>query len=290
MTRNVVAALAVELTKDEQDRVSRRGTRNAEAYDAFLKGWQRYQKQTSGDFRAAIADFKKAAELDPDYSRAYAALAATYWDAFTRAWDSQLGLQRQHEAQFVADQYLAKAMRDPTPLAHEVASAMALQDKRYEEALAEAQAAVSEDPNDADGYVILASTLSFTGKPGDALPLVERAMRLNPHYPPQYLYQLGLAQFGMKRLDAAAASLEGALERNPDDYWSQRLLLSIYGLLGRKEKAARLYEEVKRGAESRGLVIVDPISASAISFWYPFSSDEVAGRFADGLRKAGVPD
>ncbi len=290
VTRSVVAALSVELTKDEQDRVSRRGTKNADAYDVFLRGWQRYQKQTPEDFRAAIADFKKAAELDPGYSRAYAALAALYWDAFTRAWESELGLPRQHEAQSVAQQYLAKAMRDPTPLAHQVASAMALQDQRYDEALAEATSAIGEDPNDPDAYLALASALSFTGKPAEALQFVERAIRLNPHYPPRYLYQLGLAQFGLTRLDATAASLEQALARNPEDYWSQRLLLSTYGLLGRKEKAARLYEQVRRGAESRGLAIVDPITASAVSFWYPFSSEAMAGQFAEGLRKAGLPD
>ena len=290
VTRSVVAALSVELTKDEQARVSRRGTKNADAYDVFLRGWQRYQKQTPEDFRAAIVDFKKAAELDPGYSRAYAALAALYWDAFTRAWESELGLPRQHEAQSVAQQYLAKAMRDPTPLAHQVASAMALQDQRYDEALAEATSAIGEDPNDPDAYLALASALSFTDKPGEALQFVERAIRLNPHYPPRYLYQLGLAQFGLKRLDATAASLEQALARNPEDYWSQRLLLSTYGLLGQKEKAARLYEQVRRAAESRGLAIVDPITTSAVSFWYPFSSDAMAGQFAEGLRKAGLPD
>lgn len=290
VTHSVVAALSVELTKDEQDRVSRRGTKNADAYDVFLKGWQRYQKQTPEDFRAAIADFRKAADLDPAYGRAYAALAATYWEAFTRGWDGQVGLQQHHQAQFVAGQYLAKAMRDPTSLAHQVGSAMALQDQRYDEAIAEAKTAIAEDPNDADGYVILASALSFTGKPAEALDLVQRAIRLNPHYPARYLYQLGLAEFGLKRLDAAAASLERALERNPEDYWSQRLLLSTDGLLGRKPKAARLYDQVKLAAEQRGLAFVDPMTVSGISFWYPFASEAMAGQFAEGLRKAGVPD
>ena len=290
VTRSVVGALAVELSRDEQERVSRRGTGNAAAYDAFLKGWQHYQKQTPEEFRAAIADFKRAAELDPNYGRAYAALAATYWEVFRRIWESRLGLHKHHEAQFLASDYLGKAMRDPTSLVHQVASAMALQDRRYEEAIAEAKAAVAGDPNDADGYVVLAAALSFTGKSADALDLVEQAMRRNPHYPPRYLYQRGLAEFGMKRLDAAAASLERALQLDPEDYWSQRLLLSLYGLLGRREGAATLYEQVRRSAESRGLVFVDPITVTAVSYWYPFSNEAESGQFAEGLRKAGVPD
>jgi TolB-like protein len=291
VARNVVGALAVELTKDDRDRVARRGTANAEAYDVFLKGWQHYLRQTPEDFRAAIVHFNKAAELDPKYARAYAALAATYWDASTRVWDTALGLERNHEAQLVAQQFLAKAMGDPTPLAHQVASAIALQRQQYDDAIAEANKAIAGDPNDADGYVILASAMSFTGKPAEALELVDRAIRLNPHYPPHYLYQRGLAQFGLKRLDVAAGSLERALELNHEDYWSQRLLLSTYGALGRRDKAAKLLAEMNRAGERRGRsAYLDPITIKAVSYWYPFAIQADAERFAEGLRKAGVSD
>ena len=290
VTHSVVSALAVELTHDEQVRVSRRGTDNAAAYDAFLKGWQHYQKQTPEEFVAAIVDFKRATALDPNYGRAYAAAAATYWDVFTRSWERRIGLQKNHEAMFFAGDYLRKAMHDPTPLAHQVASAMALQDRRYDEAVAEATAAVGDDPNDPDGYVALAAVLSFTGKPAKALELVERAMRLNPHYPPRYLYQRGLAEFGLKRGEAAAASLERALALNPDDYWSERLLLCVYGLLGRKDSATKLYAKVQRGIEIRGLSFQDPLTVTALSYWYPFLPEDEARQFAEGLRRAGVPD
>jgi adenylate cyclase len=290
VTRNVVTALAVELTKDDKERVARRGTENTEAYDVFLKGWQHYLRQTPEDFRTAIDYFKKAAELDPKYGRAYAALAATYWEASTRFWDMALGLRRSHEAQFQAEQFLAKAMLNPTPLAHQVASAMLLHSQQYDEAIAEAKRAIAGDPNDADGYVALANVLSFTGRAKEALELVERAIRLNPNYPPHYLYQLGLARFGMKRLDEAATSLERAIALNPDDYWSQRLLLATYGLLGRTVNAAKLLDEVK-GREQRGLLANrDPLTITASAFSYPFANRADIERFADGLRKANVPE
>ena len=126
VTHSVVTAMAVELTRDDRARVARRGTENAQAYDVFLKGWEQYLRQSPEGFRAAIEYFKQAATLDPSYTRAYAALAATYWEAATRYWDIVLGFRRHHEAQYQAEQYLAKAMRDPTPLAHQVSSAMLL--------------------------------------------------------------------------------------------------------------------------------------------------------------------
>ena len=289
ITRNVVKALAVELTQDENARVTQRGTGNVQAYDILLKGWDHYLKQTPDEFKAAIADFKRAAEIDPNYGRAYAALAAIHWDVYTRYWGSTLGLSRDTQAD--AEKYLAKAMKDPTPLAHEVASAMLVHAQQHAEAIAEAQRAVASDPNDADGYVALAGALSFAGRPAEALDAVEKAMRLNPHYPSSYAYQRGLALFGLNRLDEAAVALERAIEINRDDYWSQRLLLSIYGLRGRRDDAQRLADSIKLNNEKRGrYAAYDPLSIRAVSFWYPFAKPEDAKRFATGLAKAGIPE
>ena len=201
-----------------------------------------------------------------------------------------LGLKRSREAWVQAEQFLAKAMLNPTPLAHQVASAMLLHSQQHDEAIAEAKRAIAGDPNDADGYVALANVLSFSGRANEALELVERAIRLNPHYPPHYLYYLGLAQFGMKRLDAAAVSLEKAIALNPDDHWSQRLLVATYGLLGRRADAAKLLDTIK-GREQRGLLASrDPLTVTASAYSYPFANRADIERFADGLRKAGVPE
>ncbi len=290
VTRNVVAALSVELTKDDKERVARRGTENAQAYDVFLKGWRHYLRQTPEDFKAAIVHFDKAVELDPKYGRAYAALAATYWEAYTRYWSVPLGIQNPHAVLSQAERFLGKAMVDPTPLAHQVASAMRLHAQQHDDAIAEAKRGIASDPNDPDGYVAMANVLSFTGKPLEAFELVERAIRLNPHYPPHYLYQLALAQFGMNRLDEAAASVERAIARNGDDYWSQRLLLAIYGLLGRREDASKLIAAIK-GKDQRGRAAsFDPLTIKAVAYWHPFANPDDAERFAGGLRKAGVPD
>lgn len=291
VTRSVVAALAVELTSDDRQRVARRGTSNAQAYDVFLKGWQHYLRQTPEDFRAAIGYFKKAVDLDPQYPRAYAALAAAHWEASRRLWDIALGLRRHHDAQFAAEQFLEKAMRDPTPLAHEVSSAMLLHAHQHEAAVDEARKAIAADPNDADAYVALSAALSFSGKGREALKQIERASRLNPHFPSHYVYQRGLAQFVAADYGAAAESLEQSLSINSDDYWSQRLVLATYGLLGRKEKTGPLLEEIKRARQGRGWTIyLDPPTIKAIAYWYPFAREADAEKFAEGLRRAGVPD
>ena len=285
VARKIVAVLAVQLTAGEEQRVARKETEVPEAYDAFLQGWQHYLRQNPENFRKAISYFEKALELDPEYPRAYAALAATYWQSWKRFWSERVGLQRWHDARVEAEKFLEKAKRRPTSLTHQLAADMLSQRQRHEEAIAEAERAVALDPNDADSYMALAGALSLAGRPDEARQLVERAMRLNPHYPPSYLYQLGVAQFGTERFEKAAASLERATALNPDDRWSFRLLLATYGFLDRREEAAGVLETVDKNWFG-----LDPLTVRTAAFWHPFKEPADAERLAEGLRRAGVPD
>jgi TolB-like protein/class 3 adenylate cyclase len=290
ITRKIVAVLTVKLTAGEEKQVARKKTDSAEAYDAFLNGWAHYLRETPDNFAMAIQYFKKAIVLDPNYGRAYAALSLTYWQSWKRLWHFSLGLPHWHDARFEAEKFLKKAMQNPTSLAHQVAATVFLHLQRHEEAIAEAEHAIAMDPNDADSYIALASALSLSGRPEEALQLVKDAMRLNPHYPSFYLYELGLAQFGMQQFDKAAVSLERATALNPDDRWSFRLLLATYGLLGRNEDAATVFETIEHGVKRGRHDYWDPLSIRVIKFWYPFREPMDTKRLVEGLRKAGVPD
>lgn len=290
VTQKIIAVLAVQLTKGEEELVASKGTDNAEAYDVFLQGWQSYLQQNPESYAKAIPYFEKAIELDPKYGRAYAALAATYWESWKRFWHDSLALPYWHDTRVRAEEFLAKAMEHPTPLAYQVAADMLSLTGHYDEAIARAEHAIALDSNDANSYIALANTLSLVGRPEEAMRSVERAMRLNPHYPSSYLYQLGIAQFAMEDFAKAAISLEKAVALNPGDRWSHRLLLATYGLLGRPQDAARIFEAISERDKRGWMNFMDPITIRSSSFWHPFRDSETAERFAEGLRKAGVPD
>jgi TolB-like protein/class 3 adenylate cyclase len=283
VTNKIVSVLAVTLSGNDDGGTSQ-GTSNAGAYDEFLKGWNEYLKQTPENYVNAIALFNRAIELDPAYSRAYAALAATYWQSWTRLWHEEIGERRWHNARVKAENFLSRAMQDPSQLAFQLASAMSLQQGKIEQAISEAEKAIAMDPNDPEGYIALAGSLSHNGDAEQALVMVEQAMRLNPHYPPYYLYELGLAQFVAASYDDAITALKKAIVLNPADLWSQRLLLSTYGHLGRTDDAAEIIENLSR------MHFFEALSVKTASFWHPFQQTEDAARFAEGLRKAGVPD
>jgi len=91
INQKIVAALAVKLTVNEQEQSVIKETNSIAAYDAFLQGWELYLRQTPDDFAKALPLFEKSIALDPNYGRAYAALALTYLEASGYGWIWSMG-------------------------------------------------------------------------------------------------------------------------------------------------------------------------------------------------------
>ncbi|MEK6283160.1 MAG: protein kinase [Acidobacteriota bacterium] len=71
----VAAALKIKMTVAEQERLRRRYTENAAAYESYLQGRSHLARSTQEEALAAIAKFEKALQIDPNYAPAYAGLA-----------------------------------------------------------------------------------------------------------------------------------------------------------------------------------------------------------------------
>ena len=105
------------------------------------------------------------------------------------------------------------------------------------------------------------------------------------------LWPCGMARFGLGHLEDAATAFERALALNPQDRYGQRLLLATYGLLDRPHDAARLIE-ISEDTDRRGRfgATFDPLTVRSSTYWIPFRRAPDAERFAEGLRKAGLPE
>ena len=102
------------------------------------------------------------------------------------------------------------------------------QKQQYDQAIAEGERAIALDPNNADSYAWQADVLNFAGRPEEALRMVEQAMRLNPRYPPFYLFQLGLAYRLTGRYAEAVATLKEAISRSPNHSGAHFFLAHSY--------------------------------------------------------------
>ena len=179
-------------------------------------------------------------------------------------------------------EYLKEALKNPTSIAHLVNSQYYLARRQHEEAALELERALALDPNNPASHAEMGHLLFLSGRPKESLDFINRAIRLDPLNPSRYLYLLGCAQFCMGNLEEAAALIERGLKINPDMTRSGSWLVAIYGLLGKEEEARTALETFSKGrAPKPGM--------RNITYFFPFTDQALADRFAEGLIKGGVP-
>jgi tetratricopeptide (TPR) repeat protein len=221
--------------------------------------------------------YEKAIELDPQYAGVYAGLGQTYWLDWSYQWntDRAQSLERAFELG-----QRAVALDDSLSLPHQVLSQVYLWKKQHDQAIAEAERAIALDPNNADGYGNLGNILPFAGRPKEGIELIEKAMRLNPHYPPLYLLNLGFAYRETGRYEEALAPLKKVLTLNPNFAAAHWNLAACYAELGRLEEARAEVAEGLRLNPNASLEVVKQIS--------PHKDPADLERFLAALRKAGL--
>jgi adenylate cyclase len=116
-----------------------------------------------------------------------------------------------------------------------------------------------------------AEILNFVGKPEEALPLVQRAMRLNPHYPAIYLLRLGWAYHLTGGYAEAIVTLKSALLRNPN-WQSAYFPLSASYALQWTFQLSHESQTLEQAAEAaqRGIALNDsaPWAHAALGYVY----------------------
>jgi TolB-like protein/class 3 adenylate cyclase/Flp pilus assembly protein TadD len=282
ITSKIVSALALKLTAVEQEHTKGKETDNVEAFDAFLKGWEHYQRFTPEDFSKAISLFNRAIDLDPNYGRAYAALALIYWMGTGQGeeWRKRAGIYLETHRLW-ARHYLQMAMKGPTSIAHQVASLFALYRRQHQSAIAEAKKALALEPNDIMSHLAMGSALIYAGRPQEATNFIKKAMLLDPHNIALSLYYLGLVHFCLGKLDEAASFCERALNHNPELMDPSIVLAATYAHLDRDQEAENTLKRLLEGEQYTPDI-------QTIMYMFPFKDLEISDRFAGGLLKAGA--
>ena len=224
IVQKIVTTLKLQLTLQEQGYIVRKHTDNLEAYDDFLRGMEYFWRFTKEANAQARQMFEKAIALDPQYAEAYAWLGVDLLRGVGLALECRppdpgarvgAGATGPCPGRLPAD--------SPFALEHVYA-----QKQQYDQAIAEGERAIALDPNNADSYACRRMTLNFAGRPEEALRMMEQAMRLNPRYPPIYLFQLGWAYHLTGRYAEAIATLKEAISRSPNILVAHLILAVSY--------------------------------------------------------------
>jgi TolB-like protein/class 3 adenylate cyclase len=218
---------------------------------------------------------ERAISLDPGYAEAHRWLAFILWEGWSN-WGMPMEPDRH-----VAVELAQNAVRlDPNDAGnHWVLAHVLAYERRWAESDAEFAAAIELDPNHADAWAVRTEVTALGGQAEAAIEQAQRALRLNPYPTAFYYWELGLAQYAARQYEAAVDTLrKDAVYRTG----SRRILAASLAQLGRMEEARQ---------EAALFMASNPLFT--ISHWLatqPIRDAAMGEHFAEGYRKAGLPD
>jgi TolB-like protein/tetratricopeptide (TPR) repeat protein len=250
-----------------------------EAHEAYLHGLNLWKERQPRDLDLAVQYYKRAIALDPGYAQPHAALADVY-------------------------DFLGNVSQLPQDQAHQLAKQEALQALALDDSLAEAHASLAElraeyewdwpgaekeflraielNPGHAMIREWYAEFLSRSGRRGEALTQIKKALELDPLSPPVvgmlgtvYLYggqtdraiecyrraielrpdvltrlYLGMAYLDKRLYPQAVQALEQAVADAPGLPIPKAVLGCAYGLSGRGEDARKILADLEERSKS----------------------------------------
>ncbi len=181
ISNNIVAALKVALNVDETAALGRaqRPTDNPEAYELYLQGRFAWRQRHEDNIRKSIELFEKAIALDPDFARAYEALASAW--LVLPAWS---GLSR-NEGAIKAKPYAIRALELDPMLAEArvIRASITLDEHRWSDGIAEFERAISEEPRNSTLHQWLGEVFAEMGFLSKGLEQLLIAYDLDPASP-----------------------------------------------------------------------------------------------------------
>lgn len=271
-----------------------------EAMDYVMRGRAlalRPGPQSKDDYRQQQEMFERALQLDDYLAAAQLGLANTLagklLDDLSDA--PEADLQR-------ANDLVSKvlAVDSNNSLAHMVKAQIlrsqaihGMQD-RFQQAIVEYETVIALDHNNAPAFSALARTKTFVGLPGEAIPLLEQALRISPRDPNlvYIYYRLGVAHLLLGHMDEAIQWYQKIIPSYPSFAVAYVDLAAALGLKGDKVAGQAAFAEFQRHTIRHK----NDTTIAKLKRWLDADSKDpkyLALRertIWKGLRKAGVPE
>jgi len=277
ITMKILSAFEVKLTYGEQTRIFKKGTNNLDAYLKVLQGFVYFGNLNPENNQNARRIFEEVIFQEPNYAIAYTSLASVHLN------DIWLGTSKSPiESALRAEELAKKALSiDATqPMSHCVMGAISIYKGDWEEGITLLYKAVELEPNWAFGLQTLGGHLCFADKPKEAIPIIEKAIRLNPMASSGYFNTMAIAYRMLGQYDLAIEYLEKGVQRNPDYFFSRLNLSACYIMAGQEQKAYTQAKEV---------IGLNPnFSLDQFAMMLPSKNQEEKNMLIDALRMAGL--
>jgi serine/threonine-protein kinase len=179
IAREVTEKLRLRLSGEEQQRLVKRDTTNAEAYQFYLRGRYFWNKRTADSLKKAMEEFEQAIDRDPNYALGYVGLADCY--ALLEEYAGLPSSEVLPKARAAVD----RALQLDDSLAEATTSSAFIYQKQWRWAKAEEEhkRAISLNPNYPTAHHWFAIYFDTKRQFDDALKEIKRAQELDPLSP-----------------------------------------------------------------------------------------------------------
>jgi TolB-like protein/Tfp pilus assembly protein PilF len=278
ITESVVTAIEPQLYAAENFRASRKPPDSLDAWDLLMRAQSHIWRITRQDNVVAQALLEKAVAIDPNYGRALGLLATSHSFGVHMGWEEYADAapiaQRTARAALLADA--------DDPWAHMGLGSVHMYARRFDDGLAEFEAALRLNPNFslAQGYYGLA--LSYCGRWQEGALAAARALRLSPRDPLSAIYCgiASYAQFVGRNYDEAMHLARQGIRQRADFVGAHRVLTAAAGMAGQVETARLALQELRRAQPN--------ISLAWIAGHIPVQHDAEREHYLEGFRRAGL--
>ncbi len=278
VSKKISQSLRLKLSGEDEEKLAKRYTKDAEAYQLYLKGRYFWNKRNEEGFRNGIDYFRRAEEKDPTFALAFSGLADSY------ALLCDIGVVRPVDEMPKAKAAAQKAV-DADPTLAEAYTSRAFVRLAYDwdwlGAQSDFQQALKLNPKYPTAHQWYASYLMQMGKFSLAKDEIEEAHKLDP-LSPIISANTGLYSYYEKNYDDAIAKYKTTLQSDPDFWVARHYLALAYVQKGMHDEAiAELRKLIKApasGAIPDQVVEAESEASASLGFAYGMAGKQTEAR------------
>jgi len=244
IAERILDGLKLELSPKEQEKLGRRATDNAEAFEEYLRGRDNFGRfifrtVAAEDCNAAIANFKHAIKLDPDFALAHSGLGACYANRIFKGMGDA-------EDYTYAEAAFSRAFKyDPNVVEARVLMVLIyLSRGEKKKARAEIKLLQEQFPNDAPLYFVKGTMHRLDGEYEESLKNFERLTKLDPAARVVSSYNRARIFLYKQQYDEALAELDKGARAEPNHPMVRIFRSSVLFYSGKEDEAIETIKNV----------------------------------------------
>jgi TolB-like protein/class 3 adenylate cyclase len=282
VTASVVGAIAPKLEHAEIERIKHKPTDSLDAYDCYLRGMAAVHLWTREGNEQALAMFRRAIDIDPDFAAAHGMAARCYAQRKGSGWMVDVAAEIA-EAERYARRAAILGRDDAIALcAAGLALALVVGDIDAGADLTERSTLIN--PNLATAWLFSSWVNVWKGEPEVAIEHAARAVRLSPYDPQIFNMQAAtaMAHLFVGRYAEASSWADRAVRGNPQHLLVACAAAASYALGDRPTEAQKAMVHLR--------AVAPALRISNLKGLTQLRRAEHFDILVEGLRKAGLPD